>query len=138
MQEPNRLTRTRAGAGAALFVCLALALAACAGTGASALPSVNLPTLPPSGVAGACLDAQTMAIIDQLKASGADVPGIVAANKDKLVTGLGQLKSSDPIVVAWRDAFVAAIQAGKADDVAAQVALLANGQANGQISIRSC
>ena len=120
----------RAGAGLVLAGVLATALGACAGVTASNIPTLpgNLPTVPPSGVAGACLDAQTMSVLDQLKASGADVPGIVAANKDKLVSGLGQLQSSNPAVVAWRDALVAAIQAGKAADVATQVALLANGQ----------
>jgi hypothetical protein len=138
MHDPVHSTRTRAGAGAALLASLAIALAACAGAGASALPSVNIPTLPPGGAASACLDAQTLAIIDQLKASGADVPGIVAANKDKLIAGLNQFQPTDSAVAAWRDAFVAAIRAGKADDVAAQVALLANGQATGQISIKAC
>jgi hypothetical protein len=84
--------------------------------------------VPPSGAAGACLDAPTLAIVNQLNASGADVPGILAANKDALVTGLNKLQSSDPAVLAWRTALVAAIQAGKADDVATQVALVANGQ----------
>ena len=138
MHEPIRSTRTRAGVGAVVLALLVLAVAACSGAGATSLPSINAPTLPPSGAGSACLDAPTMAILDQLKATGADTPAIVAANKDALVTGLGKLQSSDPAVVAWRDAFIAAVQAGKADDVAAQVALLSNGQANGQISIPPC
>jgi hypothetical protein len=140
MSMPTRVISTRAGAATTLLAALALGLGACSGVTASNIPTLpgNVPTVPPSGAAGACLDAQTLAIIDQLKASGADVPGIVAANKDKLVTGLGKLQSSDPAVVAWRDAFVTAIQAGKADDVAAQVALLSNGQVSGQVAIPPC
>ena len=130
MSKPSRATSTRAGAATALVAALALGLGACSGVSASSIPTLpgTLPTVPPSGAAGACLDAPTLAIINQLKASGADVPGILAANKDALVTGLGKVQSSDPAVLAWRTALVAAIQAGKADDVAAQVALLANGQ----------
>ena len=136
MSMPSRATSTRAGAATALFAALALGLGACAGVTASNIPTLpgNVPTVPPSGAAGACLDTQTLAILDQLKASGADVPSILAANKDKLVTGLGQLQSSDLAVLAWRTALVTAIQAGKADDVAAQVVLFANGQ----VTIPSC
>ena len=137
--HPIRSTIIRAVAGVALASALAVSLGACAGVSSSNLPTVgNLPTVPPSGAAGACLDAPTMAILDQLKASGADVPSILAANKDALVTGLGKLQSSDPAVTAWRDAFVAAVQAGKADDVAAQVALFSNGQVTGQLAIPPC
>ena len=128
--HPIRSTFARAAAGLALASALAVSLGACAGVSSSTLPTLpaNLPTVPPSGAAGACLDAPTLAIINQLKASGADVPGILAANKDALVTGLNKVQSSDPAVLAWRTALVAAIQSGKADDVAAQVALFANGQ----------
>ena len=126
MHETTPSKRRRAGAGAVLLI--SLALAACSGVGASSLPSINAPTLPPGGASSACLDAPTMAILDQLKATGADTPTILAANKDELVTGLGKLQSSDPAVIAWRDALVTAIQAGKADDVAAQVALVSSGQ----------
>ena len=128
--HPIRSSIVRAASGLALASALAISLGACAGATASSIPTVpgNVPTVPPSGAAGACLDAPTMAIIDQLKASGADVPSILAANKDALVTGLNKIQSSDPAVLAWRTALVTAIQAGKADDVAAQVAVLANGQ----------
>ena len=128
MNDSIRSTRTRAGAAIVAFAALALSLGACSGAGASALPSVNVPTLPPSGAAGACLDTQTMAILDQLKATGADTPAILAANKDKLIAGLNQLQPTDSAVVAWRDALVAAIRSDNAQTVAAQVALLANGQ----------
>jgi hypothetical protein len=124
-------SQTRAGAGAALLASLALVVMACSGATSSnlpTLPGVNVPTLPPGGAGSACLDADTMAIIDQLKATGADVPTILAANKDKLIASLNQLQPTDSAVVAWRDALVAAIRSDNADAVAAQVKLLANGQ----------
>ena len=128
--HPIRSSLGRAAAGLALAAALAISLGACAGATASTIPTLpgNLPTVPPSGAAGACLDAPTLAIINQLKASGADVPTILAANKDALLSGLNKIQSSDPAVLAWRTALVAAVQSGKAADVAAQVALFANGQ----------
>jgi hypothetical protein len=130
MSTSLRPTRTRAGAAAALLAALALGLGACSGTSASNLPTIpgGVPTLPPGGAGSACLDAPTIAILDQLKASGADVPSLLAANKDKLIAGLNQFQPTDSAVVTWRDALVAAIRAGDADAVAAQVAILANGQ----------
>jgi hypothetical protein len=86
------------------------------------------PTLPPSGLASACLDADTMTVLDQLKATGADVPTILAANKDKLVASLTAMQPADPAVTTWRDALVSAIQSGDANAVAAQVAMLSSGQ----------
>jgi hypothetical protein len=131
MQPSIRSTRTRAGIGLALLAALTLGLGACSGPTASnlpTLPSVEVPTLPPGGAGSACLDQQTIAILDQLKATGADVPSLLAANKDKLIAGLNQLQPTDSAVVTWRDALVAAIRSDNADVVAAQVALLANGQ----------
>jgi hypothetical protein len=78
-----------------------------------------------SGTA-ACVDAPTMAIIDQLRASGANVPALLAANKDALISGLGGLESSDPITTAWRDALVDALESGDMDAAATQIAKLAN------------
>src|SRR5258705_9463996 len=123
MPASNPSARTRAGTGAALLVSIALVLGGCAGATAS-----SIPTPPPGGAASACLDAPTMAILDQLKADGADVPSLLASNKDKLIAGLNQFQPTDSAVVAWRDALVAAIRSGNADVVAAQVAILANGQ----------
>jgi hypothetical protein len=138
MTSPNRSarTRTRAGAGAALLAALALGLGACSGTTASGLPTLpgGVPTVPPGGAGSACLDQQTLAILDQLKATGADVPALLAANKDKLIAGLNQLQPTDSAVVTWRDALVAAIRSDNAQVVATQVALLANGQ----VSIPAC
>ena len=115
---------------------LALSLAACAGgTTASSVPgdlsSMAIPTFPPDDMAsgtGACVDAPTMAIIDQLRATGADVPAILAANKDALVSGLGDLESADPAVVEWRDALLSALTSGDMTAAAAQVALVASNQ----------
>jgi hypothetical protein len=115
---------------------LAFSLAACAGgTTASSVPddlsSIELPTFPPDDMAsgtGACIDAPTMAIIDQLRAEGADVPGLLEANKDALVTGLGNLESADPAVVEWRDALLSALTSGDMTAAAAQIALVASDQ----------
>ncbi len=136
MSTSTRSVRPRAGAAAALLAALALGLGACSGITASNLPTIpgGLPTAPPGGAGSACLDTQTVAILDQLKASGADVPSLLAANKDKLIAGLNQFQSTDSVVVAWRDALVAAIRAGDADTVAAQVAILANGR----VTIPTC
>jgi hypothetical protein len=131
MSPSIRSTRPRAGTGLALLAAVAFGLGACSGTTASnlpTLPSVEVPTLPPGGAGSACVDQQTMAILDQLKATGADVPSLLAANKDKLIAGLNQLQPTDSAVVTWRDALVAAIRSDNADAVATQVALLANGQ----------
>jgi hypothetical protein len=132
MHASARSTRPHAGAGApVLLASLALALAACSGASASnvpTLPGVNVPTLPPSGAGGACLDAATMTILDQLKATGADTPTILAANKDALIAGLNQFQPTDSAVVTWRDTLVAAIRSDDAQKVATQIAMIANGQ----------
>jgi ABC-type phosphate/phosphonate transport system substrate-binding protein len=129
MAESNQSSRNRLGAGAAMIATLALVLGACSGAGASNVPTVpaGVPTLPP-GSGSACLDAATLAILDQLKATGADVPAILAANKDKLVAGLNAFQPTDPAVVTWRDALVTAIGSNDAVAVATQVAVLSSGQ----------
>lgn len=130
MTESPRTPRTRVGTGLTILASLAFVLGACSGTGASLVPTIpaGAPTLPPSGLASACLDASTMSILDQLKATGADTPTILAANKDKLISGLNAMQPTDPAVVTWRDALVAAIHSNDAQAVAAQVALLSSGQ----------
>jgi hypothetical protein len=88
-----------------------------------------IPTLPPNNIASgmaACVDAPTLALIDQLRATGADVPTLLAANKDALIAGLGALESSDPDTTAWRDALVDALESGDADAAADEIARLAN------------
>ena len=110
-----------------------LALAACGGSTLSTnAPSIELPTLPPdglgSGTAAACVDAPTMAALDQLQAAGAGAPAMLEANKDALLAGLNGLDSSDPRTAAWRDALVAALESGDMDAAAAEVAKLASGE----------
>jgi hypothetical protein len=111
---------------------LALALGACSGTTVPTLPpSLGIPTMPPDDFASgtaACIDAPTMAVIDQLRATGADVPALLAQHKDALILGLEGLQSSDPATTAWRDALVGALESGDADAAAAEVARLANGE----------
>jgi hypothetical protein len=115
---------------------LALSLAACGPRAtASAIPedlaSMTIPTFPPDDLASgtaACIDAPTMAIVNQLRAPGADVPGLLAANKDALETGLSDLESSDPAVEEWRDALLSALASGDMTMAAAQIAALAADQ----------
>jgi hypothetical protein len=121
------LTNTRKAVVAAAF---ALALAACSGSALSTnVPSIAVPTLPPdlaSAAAGACVDAPTMAIIGQLRATGADAPALLEANKDALIAGLGRLESDDATTMTWRDALVDALEAGDFDKAADEIARLAN------------
>ena len=116
-----------------------LALGACGGAGAS------VPTVPPSlvpqvtigaGMSGgtACVDAATLAVFDQLKASGADVQAILTANKDVLLAGVQTMQVTDPTTTTWKNDLVAALQAGdftKAADLVAEVA-------SGGITITTC
>jgi len=111
---------------------LAVSVAACGPSAtASSVPdlsSMAIPTFPPDDLASgtaACVDAPTMAIIDQLRAPGADVPGLLAANKAALTTGLGNLESSDPAVMDWRDALLSALASNDMTTAAAQIAVLA-------------
>lgn len=134
--QTRRTTLRSLAAGAAAAFTLAVALAACGGTIPSAVPSMAIPTLPPnmaSGMAG-CVDAPTLALIEQLKASGADVPVLLEANKDALIAGLNALESSDPDTTAWRDALVDALESGDADAAADEIAKLANNE----VTIASC
>jgi hypothetical protein len=121
-----------------LVAAAAFAFGACQ-AGASAVPTipVAIPTFPPDDLASgtaACIDEPTMAIIDQLRATGADVPAILAANKDALLSGLGDLESADPATMAWKTALTGALESGDADAAAAQVAVLASGD----ITITPC
>jgi hypothetical protein len=135
-------TSTRAAGSARRFllglgaVGLALSMAACGGTGAASnlpgnLATAAIPTFPPddlASAAAACIDTATMAIIDQLRAPGADVPSLLAANKDKLTTGLSGLDSSDPKVTEWRDKLLQALSDGDMTAAAGQIAVLAANQ----------
>jgi hypothetical protein len=125
----QRTTLRSIVAGAAATFTLAFALAACGGALPTTVPSIAIPTLPPgglgSGMAG-CVDASTMAIIDQLRAAGADVPTLLEANDDALIAGLNELDSTDPTVTGWRDDLVEALEAGDFDAAADEIARLAN------------
>ena len=117
--------------GAAATFTLALALAACGGTIPTSIPSLSIPTLPPDGMPSgmaACVDAPTFALIEQLKATGADVPTLLEANDDALIAGLNGLESTDSTVMAWRDALVDALEAGNFDAAADEIARLANNE----------
>jgi hypothetical protein len=115
---------------------LAVSMAACGPSGsASTLPgdlsTMAIPTFPPDDLASgtaACIDTATMAIIDQLRAPGADVPTLLAANKDKLTSGLADLESSDPAVTEWRDKLLQALSDGDMTTAAGQIAALAANQ----------
>lgn len=130
-QQLSTPTRARTPFFVGLAVAAALALGACGGAViATVPPSLPIPTLPADVASGApdCVDAPTMAIIDQVGAAGADVPALLSANKDALITGLENLDSTDPAVATWRDEFVGALESGNMDLAALQVAKLTNGE----------
>ena len=118
---------------------LALTFAACSGGGLPSgvpddlggVPSDEIiPTFPPDDLAtgtAACIDEPTMANIDQLRAPGADVEALLAANEDALAEGLADLESADPKTMAWRDALLSALAADDMTAAAAQVAVLVAG-----------
>ena len=115
-----------------------MAVGACqAGTTSLPTQPAVIPTFPPDDLASgsaACIDEPTMVIIDELRATGADVPPILAANRDALLSGLGDLESADPATMTWKNALMAALESGDADAAAAQVAVLAAGD----ITITPC
>ena len=91
-----------------------------------AVPTLGIPTQFPDDLAsgaGACIDAPTMAIIDQLRASasGTDIRALLLANKDALIDGLADLESSDPATMDWRDALLTALDTGDVDAAATQI-----------------
>jgi hypothetical protein len=112
---------------AVALVTAAAGIGACSGTTVPTipgLPTAGIPTMFPDDLAsgtGACIDPATMTIIDRLRAADADIPGLLAANKDALVAGLGRLESSDPATMDWRDALLTALDTGDMDEAAAQV-----------------
>ena len=132
----KRTTPRSLAAGAAGICTLALALAACGGTVPTSIPSISVPTLPPDAMSAlpSCVDATTMAVIDQLRAAGADVPTLLEANDDALIAGLNDLELSDATVTAWRDALVEALEAGDFNAAAVEIARLANNE----VTIRPC
>jgi hypothetical protein len=130
----------RSSARIGLMAIAVFGLGACSTVGASSiptLPSVTVPTLPSGSGAnlGACVDASTFAIIQQLKAPGADVQAILTANKDVLVTGLQTFQPSDPATKAWRDALVGALNTGDMTAAATQIGMLTT---SSTITLTSC
>jgi hypothetical protein len=110
-----------------MLASLALA-AACSSVSSPAIPSnlptslpSNLPSLGTSSAGTACLDVNTMAILTQLQASGADVQAILAQNKDALISGLQSFQPTDPTTMTWRDDLVTALQSGDMAAAAAKV-----------------
>jgi hypothetical protein len=132
----NRPTLRSFAAGAAATLGLALALAACGGTLPTSVPSINVPSVPPDLMSAvpSCVDAPTMALIDQLKAAGADVPTLLEANDEALIAGLTNLESTDPTVTAWRNDLVDALEAGDFDAAADEIARLASNE----VTIAAC
>lgn len=131
MHTRRTLLRTSTGLRSLVGVAaLTVALAACGGGSLpTSIPSIDIPTFPPDDMASgtaACIDPPTMAVIDQLRAPGADAPTLLASNRDALVTGLSGLESSDPSTTAWRDALVEALESGDIDAAADEIARLAN------------
>jgi hypothetical protein len=105
-----------------------LIVAGCTGTTPSPSPTASgvvttaEPTSEASGAA-ACIDAETAAIIQALRAPGADVETIITEQGDKLVAGL-QRFTPPPDATTWRDELVAAIEDGDAAAVQAQVEMI--------------
>ena len=128
MTQPVRAAKPRRATALLLLVAVsAFGLGACQGA-ASLVPSLNVPTLDPNAtpVAG-CVDAATMAVIDQMTAADADVPAILAANKDILIAGLNTLQPADEATMTWRDELVDALENGDMDAAALQIDALASG-----------
>jgi hypothetical protein len=131
-ETPNHFDRARrraaSGSLRAAGVRLAIALAMSAGIAACSSTPTTVPTLPTSvpslPIGTGCLDATTMGIIAQLQAQGADMPYILAANKDALISGLQAFEPTDPTTVTWRDELVAALQASDFTTAAARVSEL--------------
>lgn len=134
MHDPDtptpRVARRQGATLLGLAATAAFLLGACTG-GASALPSVDLPTQDPNATQlEACVDAGTKAVLDQLTAEGADIPTILETNSDLLIAGLQTFQPADEATMTWRDDFIAALEDG--DMAAAQVqveALISGGVA---------
>ena len=134
-QTPTRRARSMWSV-AGLAVVAAMALGACGAAGATVPPSLVPQVTVGAGMSGgtACVDAATLAVFDQLKASGADVQAILTANKDVLLAGIQAMRVTDPTTTTWKNDLVAALQAG---DVAKATTLIAQ-VSSGGISITTC
>lgn len=134
----------RRSAAVGLGFALAFGLGACSGgtvlpTG-SAVPTVPssvvivLPTMPDASDMTACLDANTRALLDQIRSTPADAPALIATNKDAIIDALGELESDDPAVNSWRDSMVTALE--NADTT--NLLILINRFRSGEVMIASC
>jgi hypothetical protein len=128
----HSMRRHRARGIPLLLAAAALGLSACA-AGASAIPSVALPSnvLPTANASSspvaACVDAATMTLITQLKTPGTDVTTVLTENKDVLITGLQTLQPADAATTTWRDALVKALQDGDMTTATAKIGELTSG-----------
>lgn len=126
----------------AMAAAMLVAIAACSGAtlspGTSTAPSTapsaaaSADASPGASGATACIDAGTMAIIQSLTASGADVEAILTDQGDELVAGL-QSFTPPADAMTWRDDLVAAVQAGDAQAVQEQVAMIGS-----EVSLETC
>jgi hypothetical protein len=140
--EPQNAASARPLTRLALVAGMLLVLGACSGSTSSPAPSTAASTEPSMAAsseaspdasgATACLDASTMAIITELTASGADVEAILTEKGDELVTGL-QSFTPPADAMTWRDDLVAAIQAGDAQAVQDQLAMIGS-----EVSLETC
>ncbi|HYL39839.1 MAG TPA: hypothetical protein VET90_00875 [Candidatus Binatus sp.] len=97
-------------------------------------PVLEAPTSSIISTTGACLDPATAGILSQLQAQGANVPTILANNKDALIKGLQGFQPQDAATATWRDQLVAALQAGDMTKAATEVQMLASAQ----VAVASC
>jgi hypothetical protein len=127
---PARPVRRRSRFLLLLLTVTALGLGACTpgASGVPSVPNVSVPTTDPNAtpIAG-CVDAATMAVIDQLTAEGADIPAILAANSDALILGLNTLQPADAATTTWRDELVDALESGDMETAAEKIDELASG-----------
>ena len=116
-----------AGVAIAIVLTMTAGIAAACSSTPTTVPSLptSVPTLPTSLPSGTgCLDATTMGIITQLQAQGADVPAILTANKDALISGLQGFQPTDQTTLTWRDQLVAALQTSDFTTAAARISEL--------------
>jgi hypothetical protein len=108
-----------------------VALSACGGVSTSPASTVSVasPSTGPAGSASgaaACIDAEAAAIIELLRAPGADVQTIITEQGDTLVAGL-QRFTPPPDAAAWRDELVTSIESGDAAAVLSKVQMIGSG-----------
>lgn len=135
--NPSRPSWQRAGTMLAVLAFAAVGIGACSSSASTvpsiAVPSDILPGASGSPVAG-CVDTTTMAVIDQVRAPGADVPALLASNKDALIAGLTTLQPADAATTTWRDTLLKALQDGDMTTAATQVDALVSGG----VSLSAC